>query len=598
MDSKPRPEYPRPDFVRSKWLNLNGKWTVHLDKSQSGYDRGCFNATGFDETILVPFCPESSLSGIGHRDFIPMIWYHNSVTIPESWHNRQIVLHFGAVYYECEVFIDGTSIGTHSGGSIPFTFDITDRVSIGTRHNIVIVVRSDLKSNTQPAGKQSQKYHSHTCHYTRCTGIWQTVWLEPIHKYGLKECEIVPDVDNAVLILQPHQYRYKNGYSISIIVRDENRIVTKQKRLMSPGCSIELNIPHPVKLWSPDSPFLYDIDLCVTDQDNRTIDRVSTYAGMRKVHIEGNQIFLNNTPLYTRFVLDQRYYPDGIWTAPSDRAIKQDIELGLKAGFNGARLHQKACDPRFHFWADRLGYLTWAEGPSWGLDLKKSEARENFHHEWEALVKRDKNHPSIIAWTPFNESRHYGDKTTHDCAIVKAFHITKVLDKTRPVNDTSGFTHVVPEIWTSHCYDTAPSALYEKLKSKNPEKILRNFPDLEPPYKGEPYILDEWGGVRLLPDNETHNNPEKSWGYGTGMATEDTFYRWLEQMMDVLVAHDHICGHCYTQLTDVEQEKNGIYNFDRTEKFDMKKINHQFSRVPRKYNLKVSSCSEKTSVLG
>jgi len=290
---------------------------------------------------------------------------------------------------------------------------------------------------------------------------------------------------------------------------------------------------------------------------------------MRKVHIKGNQIFLNNMPYYLRFVLDQGFYPSVIWTAPTDAALKKDIELSMKAGFNGARLHQKVFEERFHYWADKLGYLTWGESSSWGIDPNNGTASRNFLTEWEEIITRDRNHPSIIAWTPFNEAWSRGEENKR--LIANAYDLTHLLDTTRPVNDSSGGLHVKTDLWTEHTYEQDPQKLEELLKLSGDSGVwIRDF-DKSTDYNGQPYLIDEYGGIKWIPSIEKQH-ADDSWGYGKDPTTLEEYYNRLEGLTDVLLSMKHICGFCYTQLTDVEQEQNGIYNFDRSEKFDMKRI--------------------------
>jgi hypothetical protein len=298
---------------------------------------------------------------------------------------------------------------------------------------------------------------------------------------------------------------------------------------------------------------------------------VRSYAGLRKVHIEGDRLFLNNRPFYLRLVLDQGFYPDGIWTAPSDAALKRDIELSQAAGFNGARLHQKVFEPRFHYWADRLGYVTWGESSSWGLDVTGVESARNFLTEWREIVTRDRNHPSIIAWTPFNETRGGRGHPQHQRLHTDAYDLTHALDPTRPVNDASGYVHVKTDLWTVHTYNQDPALLREQLTVDSEAGVWRNFPDDEVAYAGQPYIVDEFGGIKWIPRDDLVFAAD-SWGYGDDPTTLEEFYTRLEGLVDAVLAHDHICGYCYTQLTDIEQEQNGIYNYDRTEKFDMDRV--------------------------
>ena len=399
----PRPEYPRPQFVRDEWVNLNGTWSFEFDFSRSGMDRKLYESKGFDNEILVPFAPQSGLSGVGFKDFIPEMWYHRVISIPENWKDRNVILHFGAVDYIASVYIDGRIAGRHWGGSSSFDIDITDMVMPGQEHDLVVRVEDDERSGQYAKGKQCGRFDSFGCEYTRTTGIWQTVWMEPVSGTGLKDIYVIPDLDQSRFIIEPSYYGLSSGQKLRVRVLDGDRVVSSAVVPSSAQSYAELPV-RKARTWSPESPFLYGIELEVISADGSVTDRVRSYAGMRKIHIEGNRIYLNNEPVYLRFVLDQGFYPDGIWTAPDDQALKRDIELSMAAGFNGARLHQKVFEPRFHYWADKLGYLTWGESASWGANVNNPLSARHFLTEWEETVVRDRNHPSIIVWTPFNET--------------------------------------------------------------------------------------------------------------------------------------------------------------------------------------------------
>ena len=573
--STPRPEYPRPQFQRADWVNLNGPWSFTFDPGKSGMERSFNASAGFDRQIIVPFCPESELSGVCHTDFIEMMWYHRKLAIPAAWQGKRILLHFGGVDYESEVFIDGQSVGRHWGGTVSFTHEITRYVKPGGEHDLVVYVRDEIRSGVQPSGKQSEQYASHHCNYTRTTGIWQTVWMEAVDPHGLKSVYIVPDLDNARFILTPTFYAVRRGLQFRATLREPGQPAPVAQAVVAAadGAPVVLPVAQP-KPWSPESPFLYDLDLDVLDETGAVLDHVASYAGLRKVHVEDGRVFLNNQPYFLRLVLDQGFYPTGIWTAPDDNALKQDIELSMRAGFNGARLHQKVFEERFHYWADRLGYLTWGETSSWGMDVKDVRSARNFLSEWQEIVCRDRNHPSIIAWTPFNETWDTGDRRQHNRVHIDAYELARALDPTRPVNDASGYAHARTDLWTVHTYEQSPQALSELMDLKDGQP-WRNFPDRECDYEGQPYIVDEFGGIKWVPpDRRPFSNI--SWGYGEGPRSLEEFYQRLEGLVNALYSHPHIAGYCYTQLTDVEQEQNGIYNYDRSPKFDMDAIRRIF----------------------
>ena len=577
----PRPEYPRPQFERAEWVNLNGTWTYTFDFGLSGLAQGYPSSEGFDGKITVPFCPESQLSGVGYKDFIPSMWYQRRIEIPAAWAGKRTILHFGAVDHHCTLYIDGKLVGRHWGGTVSFDFDITRYVQPGRSANLVLRVEDDVRSADQPAGKQSARFASYSCMYTRTTGIWQTVWMEAVAPCGLKSVYVKPDLDGARFVVEPRFYALERGMKLRATLTDGgSKPVSVVTVAASDGASLVLDIPAKrVRSWSPQDPFLYDLKFEVLDASGAVTDCVKSYAGLRKIHIEGNRIYLNNKPLYLRMVLDQGFYPDGIWTAPSDEALKADIERSMAVGFNAARLHQKVFEERFHYWADKLGYLTWGEASSWGFDVNREEGPRNFISEWEEIVVRDRNHPSIIAWTPFNESwgrdKDVERARVHDRMVADVYRITHALDY-RPVNDVSGGYHVVTDIWSYHNYEQDAARLKEKQTLKGDGTVPTFDPLRECAYTGQPYILDEYGGIKWVIEQYS----SITWGYGKGPESLDELYTRLEALTDMILGLDYVSGYCYTQLTDVEQEQNGIYTYDRREKFDAARLRAIFSKQP------------------
>ena len=593
----PRAEYPRPQFERNAWINLNGEWTYSFDFGGSGLEREWFKSTGFDQKIIVPFCPESKLSGVEYKDFINHMWYHRTISIPQDWANKQVLLNFGAVYYKSEIYIDGVFAARHFGGTSSFQVDITPYVKAGQTHNLVVYVESDVRSTHQPSGKQNLQFASYGCNYTRTTGIWQTVWMEAVHPEGLQSVQMIPDIDQQQLIIRPRFYKELGG-KLEVTLKDNGKVVSKETVAANSLSTVILPVKK-MKTWSPENPFLYDVELRVIDKAGNVVDEVKSYAGMRKVHIEGKKIYLNNQPYYQRLVLDQGFYPDGIWTAPSDEALKKDIQLSMEAGFNGARLHQKVFEERFYYWADKLGYLTWGEASSWGMDCNDIETARNFITEWTEIVERDRNHPSILIWTPTNEE-FWPDRVQYPRLMQALYKLTKVIDPTRPFHGTSGGSHIATDIWTVHNYEQDPAKLKELLYNDGklmeapkweiqlmPKNIGYNglkYTDQYtfPQYKHDmPYLIDEFGGIKWNPSQQMESAQNTSWGYGEPPHSLEEFYARLEGLVNtVLSLSDHVWGYCYTQLTDVEQEQNGIYYYDRSPKFDMKRIHAIFSKNP------------------
>lgn len=571
----PRPEYPRPQFERAEWINLNGTWTYEFDKSNSGKNRQLTTAKQLSNTITVPFCPESKLSGVNHTDFIEQMWYQRSISIPENWKNKKIMLNFGAVDYHAEIYIDGNYLGNHDGGSSSFSLDITPAVEPGNTHSLVVFVADKTRSGLQAVGKQSTQYNSYGCFYTRVTGIWQTVWLEAVSPYGLRSARTNPDIDQQQLIVTPEFYRSSNDETLEITLYDNSRQVSRKVVKCNNGSSVVLPVKD-TKLWSPENPYLYDITYRIKNANGEVIDEVKSYVGMRKVHTSNGQIYLNNEPYFQRLVLNQGYYPDGIWTAPTDEALKNDILLSKEAGFNGARLHQKVFEERFHYWADKLGFITWGESANWGMDYKEEEAARYFLTEWSEILMRDYNHPSIIAWVPFNqplENPYTLISGKMPRLIIDTYRLTKAIDPTRLVNGIAGDTHFLTDIWGIRNYesDTARFARYLKPNEK------QAF------YNHQPFFIGEFGGMLWT---GAHKD-KTSWGYGKTITSEEGFYERLEGFMDAIANAKEVTGFCYTQLTDIEQEKNGIYYYDRRPKLDMKRIKTIFEKIPSNRFLKI-----------
>lgn len=579
--SIPRPEYPRPQFERTEWVNLNGdSWTYTFDFGKSGHERGLEKSQGFSDNIIVPFCPESPLSGVGHTDFIDAMWYHRKLPVPATWDGKRILLNFGGVDYRAEIFVNGKSLFTHYGGGSSFAVDITSAVTPGQEADLVVAVKDDVRSWQQTGGKQSRRLNSYECLYTRVTGIWQTVWLEAVNHGALSSCRITPDLDARKFVFEPRFYDLDAGAKLTIAVSDGKKTVSTQTVDASNNSFLTAEIKNP-RTWSPEDPFLYDITFTVTAPDGSVIDKVSSYAGMRKAELRGTTFYLNNEPYYQRLVLDQGYYPDGQWTAPSDEQLRRDIELAKEAGFNGARLHQKVFEPRYFYWADHLGYLTWGESASWGMNWTDPVAARNLLSEWQECVNRDYNVTSLIAWSPLNETWIPDVDGQRARLTNDLYFLTKNMDRTRPVVSASGGHHAgFTDIYAEHTYTQNPSELYDQLALRPDGQPYVQFPAHSAPYKGECYMIDEFGGIKWMKAMEAPEvaSEQTFWGYGEPPRTLEEYYRRLEDQVNVVLATDHIAGFCYTQIVDVELEKNGIFTYDRAPKFDMERIRKIFTK--------------------
>ena len=576
----PRPEYPRPQFVRPDWLNLNGEWEFEIDAGDSGLERGLLHQT-FARQITVPFCPESPLSGVGVTDFMNAVWYRKRVTLPGAWKGRSILLHFQAVDYDATVWVNGTEVGRHRGGFTSFTCDL----GAETGAEIEIVIRArDSHLGPQPRGKQSPRYDKYSCLYTRTTGIWQTVWLEPVPTVALRRPRITPDVARGVIRIEQGLSGTRLGLQLRATMRDGQGIVAQEttRADLDYSATVDLTIAeNRRRLWSPEDPYLYDLDIELLDGTGAVIDSARSYAGLRSVAICGKAILINGKSVFQRLVLDQGFYPDGIMTAPTDDELLRDIELSLAAGFNGARLHQKVFEERFLYHADKLGYLVWSEFADWGSggfgpSHDQQKHGSSYIGEWIEAVERDYSHPSIIGWCPLNETAQPMDDHTRqlDDVTRAMFLATKAADRTRPVLDASGYSHRVLETDVYDCHDYEQDPV---LFAKNHAGLAQDKPFVNPnpnerwslPYRGQPYFVSEFGGIWWSPNMKPG---EDSWGYGQKPGSIEEFYDRFTKLCGVLLDDPNMFGYCYTQLTDVYQEQNGIYAFDRSTKFDMERI--------------------------
>ena len=561
----PRPEHPRPDFERSAWQNLNGEWQFAIDDSKSGLEHGWHTGVELPQRIIVPFCPESRLSGIAHTDFMNAVWYRRLVTVDPALRGKRLLLHFDAVDYDARVWVNGREVVRHQGGYTPFAADISDAVRDG-ENEIVVYAEDDVRSNFQPSGKQSHQLNSYGCMYTRTTGIWQTVWLEAVSDTHVSTLSVWPDAANGRVTIEVGVERPVPGVGLELVVTSEGKEIAVGKiKYAGAQNAITLEIPNPV-LWQALEPFLYDLRIRLIEGE-ALIDEVSSYFGLRDVRIEGDRVLINGKSVFQRLILDQSFWPESIYTAPADDELRADIERSIAYGFNGARMHQKVFEPRYLYWADRLGYIVWGEFPDWGCSVKfHAASRESFLREWMEAVVRDRNHPSIITWMPLNEAHSNGDRYA-PVLFQELYRLTRTIDPSRPFIDASGYTHVACDIWEVHDYDQDPKTFNERYApfGENPtdETIFKNDRDHEPPYKGQPYMVSEYGGIWWNPGQ----TDGKAWGYGGRPASEQEFIERYIGLAKALLDNPHVAGLCYTQLTDVEQEVNGLYTHDRKPKF-------------------------------
>lgn len=580
----PKPEYPRPQMVRQDWLNLNGRWQFEIDQGDSGQDRG-LTERELTSTITVPFAPESKASGVENTDFLQAVWYRREITFPADWAGRQVLLHFGAVDQDATVWADGEEVARHRGGFTPFQASLGD---VGGRTITIVVRARDLKDQPRAGGKQATWFHNTHCFYTRTTGIWQTVWAEPVADVHLGRPRITPNLGGSFFDVEATLSRNAPGHTVTAVLLDgaEEIATVSTPAGADRAAALRLQVPPDrVRLWRPGHGELYDLTLTVTDAGGAVVDRVESYAGLRSVTLDGHKILLNGEPFFQRLVLDQGYWPHTLMTAPDEAALVADIELSLAAGFNGARLHQKVFEERFLYHADRLGYPVWGEFGDWGVSGQgpaghNQAPQASFITQWLEVLERDHSHPSIIGWCPLNETHQLlHDKiTVLDDVTHGMFLATKAADRTRPVLDTSGYSHRVltTEVWDAHNYEQEPARFAEQvggLADGHPhENRAFDGGPLSTPYAGQPYFISEFGGIWWHPEDAASDSGGEGWGYGERIGSEEEFHQRAAGLIEVLLADRLMFGYCWTQLTDVFQEQNGIYRFDRSRKLDVERF--------------------------
>ena len=534
----PRPEYPRPNLRRSEWVNLNGEWEFGVGEKPA-----------FDRRILVPFCPESELSGIAE---LPgdVVWYRRRFDAPAA---ELLVLHFGAVDYRATVWVNDVEVARHQGGHTPFSADITG-VS-GRRGNVLVVRAEDpLADKTIPRGKQYWKKEPTGIFYTQTTGIWQTVWLEPLPARHIERLRLIPD-----LVAGAVEFELVGQGQAEVIASLDGQVAG---RWAGPAGRGRIDLDRVVP-WHPDSPRLYDVKARLLADNGRVADQVDSYFGLRTIDTKDGVLSLNGEPYIQRLVLDQGYFAGGLMTTPSDETLRQDIELAKSFGFNGARKHQKIEDPRWLYWADKLGFLVWSEMPSFYEHTAESEGR--LLAEWADVVLRDRDHPSVVAWVVANESFGFGsdiDPSIRSSCLMRLYHLTHDLDDTRPTISNDGWEHAVSDICTVHDY-SPPATLAQRYRRIDPDlfKGAHEHPTYGPgySYRGEPIMVTEFGGIRVTAPG--------GWGW-LEVQDRDQFLDVYRGLIDALMDPGPVRGFCYTQLTDVQQEQNGLLTADRVPKVD------------------------------
>ena len=575
----PRAEYPRPILVRDEWQSLNGPWLFRLDPDNRGLSDTWFDEQWTDaQTITVPFSMEAAASGIAEPDGAAVVWYQREVIKPEAW-DRRVVLRIGASDFLTRVFVNGQEVGEHRGGYASFGFDVQHALMAG-RKRITIRVEDSL-SWTQPRGKQAGTTRW-PIDYDGVTGIWQSVWLEPLTAVSIESTAYSYHVEEQSLSFKAFLSAQVDG-EVSVEVLDGDRVIASDKVQTAGRAEIRttLVIEDPI-LWSPEQPHLYGVRLTLLNRATGERDEAKSYAGLREVSVTDGQLCLNGDPLYLHGVLDQGYFPEGWYTATTDEALRRDVELTLAMGFNCARKHQKAEDPRYLYWADKLGLMVWAEMPSGRVF--STELIESLTVEWMELMKRDRAHPSIIAWVPFNESWgvwHQSERPEQRAFVDAVTSLTKALDDSRVVVGNDGWEYSSGDLWTLHLYneDSDVSSRLAALIEDPHSSVTSEFGGRDrvgalpgADVGGLPILLTECGGIGM------GSFSEEDFSYGNLAKTPEALEARMRKIMTDIRSLEALQGFVWTQLTDVQQEINGLLYFDRQPKLPIAVLHDIFSK--------------------
>lgn len=570
--------HPRPQLERTGWISLNGYWDFALDL-EGRWEM--MDQVQWDKQILVPFAPETQASGIHFTGFFPQCWYRRQFKSPELKSGERLILHFGAVDYKAWVWVNGRFAVTHEGGYTPFKADITELLVKGQTQTVVVCAADDPHDLAKPRGKQDWQLEPHSIWYPRTTGIWQTVWLESIPAVSIQAVRWSCSVDRWEIGLETRiQGARHDGLRLSVKLWEGNTVLvddyyaikaeelTRKIALPDPGIDDYRN----ELLWSPSKPTLIQARLEVIDAEGTVIDSVRSYTALRSIAVQGDKLVLNGRPYPLRLILDQGYWPESGQTPPSDEALRRDVELVKSMGFNGVRKHQKIECPGFFYWADMLGLIVWEEMPS-AYRFNKSSI-ERLTTQWLEVLDRDKSHPCIIAWMPFNES--WGVPDLPDSAaqrhyVQALYHLTKTLDPSRPVIGNDGWESVATDIIGIHDYDNQPERLAHRYGADEriPHLFKRERPGGRMLLLGgpadQPMMLTEFGGIAYAEERG------RTWGY-TRVETPDDLEKAYRALLEAVHSCNILAGFCYTQFSDTYQEANGLLFADRTPKFPLEKI--------------------------
>jgi beta-galactosidase/beta-glucuronidase len=559
---------------------LNGTWEFDFDDDNQGLQNGWRDGRQLSRRIIVPFPYQCELSGINDKQVHEVVWYARSFTVPTEWRGNDIMLHFGAVDYLTTVWVNGEEVGHNQGGHIPFWFDIAPYLQEG--ENRLTMRVEDSQDPYQPRGKQSTSGLPREIDYYCTTGIWQTVWLEPTPPVRIQELRITPYVGKDAFELSIYLHAPFGAWRLEAEAFDNNEVVAKaSEEITSAAGTLTLTIPE-AKLWSPESPNLYELRIRLFEGE-RLLDEVESYAGLRSIELRKGRVYLNGQSTYLMMVLDQGYWPESYLAAPSDEAIRADVEWVKRFGFNGVRKHQKVEDPRWLYWCDRLGLLVWGEMPN--ARAWSAKAEERLVAEWRRVIRRDYNHPCIITWVPVNESWGFPGLQENQPAqyafLERMVAITRRLDPKRPIIDNDGWEHSdVTDICAIHDY----TATSEGLKARYEQKLSGGSlpPNLwlshKPlflrgsSYRGQPIMLTEVGGFLMIPEGIPEQDRDILYKFYGSCCNADELLEKYRDLMSGVSSLTFVAGFCYTQLTDIEQEINGLLTYDRKPKVAPKQL--------------------------
>jgi beta-galactosidase/beta-glucuronidase len=575
--------YPRPQLRRKDWISLNGIWDFAFDEDAVWTEP---YTVEWSPKIKVPFSPETRASGLNASGFFCAVWYRRSFDRPELAPGQRLLLHFGAVDYNATVWVNGIKVCSHQGGYTPFHADITDALKGSGAQEIIVRAEDDPLELAKPRGKQDWKLESHSIWYPRTTGIWQTVWLEPVPASYIEVLRWTSDLTRWEIGLEAIiGGARQEGLRLSVhlhvrdllLAKDAYSVVSgevhRQIALSDPGIDDSRN----ELLWSPSSPTIIDVELELQDRDGRVIDSVQSYTALRALSVQGHRFILNGRPLPLQLVLDQGYWPESGLTAPNDEALLNDVLLVKKLGFNGVRKHQKIEDPCYLYWADHVGLLVWEEMPSAYRYTQRSI--ERLTREWIEVLNRDKSHPSVVAWVPLNESwgvPDLPDSPSQRNYVQALYYLTKTLDPTRPVIGNDGWESVATDILGIHDYDNQPERIAKRYGRDDVESNLfsRERPGgrmLVVDGKAntcQPIVLSEFGGIALSTAQHDKNN---IWGYSRCNTPQELLESY-RALLEVVRSLPRLAGFCYTQFTDTYQEANGLLFANREPKVPFEEI--------------------------